>query len=357
MDFFIVAFLIYVLSGTKINRKEFYEDYLSIKYTNQLRGIFVIVVICHHLAQQISTDFLFYYFRYVGHLAVSIFFFISGYGLMIQYKEKKEEYLKSLFKLQIPKIFIPYMITTIIYLVVRNVIGKEITVKDALLTYIDHDTILPASWFIFALIIFYIIFYYSCKLWKKNSSNIIISVFIGLSIYSIACYILNYHSYWFNSCFTFCLGVIWAVYQKQIIKSVNNHYPIIFCACSALFLLFFLPLVLINDRFSGGIIKLICEELSAILFCISVILLGEKVQFRNKMLGFVGNISFETYLIQGVVMLLLRNDRWNLASDVLYSTIVLLGSVLFAIVLHEIYKSITDRFIAFILLYKCNKTE
>ena len=59
-------------------------DNFSKKYTLQVKGAMVLLILFHHIYQNLSLDFgpwINYIFRSFGYLAVSVFFFISGYGI------------------------------------------------------------------------------------------------------------------------------------------------------------------------------------------------------------------------------------------------------------------------------------
>ena len=76
-----------VLLNSKLTKNN--EDYLSISNTNILKGISVLVVILHHISLYTNSNkYLDFVFGQAGFLAVSIFLFVSGYGLMIQYTKK-----------------------------------------------------------------------------------------------------------------------------------------------------------------------------------------------------------------------------------------------------------------------------
>lgn len=50
-----------------------------------LRGILALLIILHHVAEEIPSIAIFAQLTYWGKYIVSIFFFLSGYGLCISY--------------------------------------------------------------------------------------------------------------------------------------------------------------------------------------------------------------------------------------------------------------------------------
>lgn len=65
-----------------------------------------------------------------------------------------------------------------------------------------------------------------------------------------------------------------------------------------------------------------------------------KVRIGNAVLGFLGKISLELYLIHGAMILLLRSELVYIGSDVLFALAVLLSSVLAALLLNRLFKLI-----------------
>ena len=84
MDIFIlllIGILVYLLP---IN-----NDYLGVKSTTGLKGFLSLGIVFHHLSQSVSTGGEFSNFNYMGTYIVSVFFFLSGYGLYVQNKIKE----------------------------------------------------------------------------------------------------------------------------------------------------------------------------------------------------------------------------------------------------------------------------
>ena len=100
-------------------------DYLEKNSTNGLKGLLAIGIVLHHLSQWISSGETFSNFQYMGTYIVSIFFFLSGYGLYTQIKVKPD-YLTNFFRKRLLKILIPFVFISGIYLIYRMAYLKEI---------------------------------------------------------------------------------------------------------------------------------------------------------------------------------------------------------------------------------------
>lgn len=86
----VVIFIALVSFGWK-NTSVDAENHFNAKVTNRFRSIACIAIILIHIAELSGFEDMFF-FDNIGNLWVSVFFFISGYGLYFQYKNK-EDYL------------------------------------------------------------------------------------------------------------------------------------------------------------------------------------------------------------------------------------------------------------------------
>ena len=98
MDVLFFCYFILIIVAVAINKKESSVDYLSVEYTTNFRGIAAIGVILHHMSERINAGVFFSKLSMIGYLLVTLFFFLSGYGLLVQYQKKKDGYLKGFLK-------------------------------------------------------------------------------------------------------------------------------------------------------------------------------------------------------------------------------------------------------------------
>ena len=93
MDFFVLilfSVFVYLIPGND-------KDYLAVQSTSGMKGIMAIMIIFHHISQHVTTGITFSNFNYMGWYIVSVFFFLSGYGLYTQFTIK-DNYLYNFFK-------------------------------------------------------------------------------------------------------------------------------------------------------------------------------------------------------------------------------------------------------------------
>ena len=156
MDIFIlllISLFVYLIPKTDV-------DYLSNKSTKSLKGLLALLIIFHHISQKITTGENFSNFEYMGRYIVALFFFLSGYGLYFQYSNNPT-YMENFLKKRLVRIFIPFFVFIVIYVIYRATLGEVVNVDFFLSFWKDHSNIIYNGWFINSIIVLYVIFYVS----------------------------------------------------------------------------------------------------------------------------------------------------------------------------------------------------
>ena len=169
---------------------------------NQLRGLLAIVVLMSHLWGYTGMVLLVPFNKIVT-MAVGMFFWLSGYGMMIS-ASIKEGYLGYIYKVKIPYL---------LWMAVLAYLVSACMEEGLTLCGIHKSTVLPfgfkaffesTNWYVWELIGFYIIFSLSMRFFKRHYL-----MFIG--IVSVIAFILLYYSglveAYYNSIIGFWFGV------------------------------------------------------------------------------------------------------------------------------------------------------
>ena len=211
-----------------IKRKSIFNannDVLDKYNSNKIKGLLALLIIIHHLSIYIKETILLKVFTIVGVIAVSAFFFYSGYGLMISYL-KKENYLKDFLNKRIMKIVIPYIIA-IIFTILTYLLTGQLTPRKVFNSLVEGEPVVRFSWYVLAIIILYVVFYLSAKFLKRKKM-INIAVFGGTILYCIVVNnILGFNNWWVNSCFAFFIGIYWASYKEKYAITLKDKNKII----------------------------------------------------------------------------------------------------------------------------------
>ena len=137
MDIFIlllISLFVYLIPRTDV-------DYLSNKSTKSLKGLLALLIIFHHISQKITTGENFSNFEYMGRYIVALFFFLSGYGLYFQYSNNAT-YMENFLKKRLVRIFIPFFVFIVIYVIYRATLGEVVNVDFFLSFWKDHSNII-----------------------------------------------------------------------------------------------------------------------------------------------------------------------------------------------------------------------
>lgn len=217
-----------------------------------------------------------------NYLPVAGFFFLSGYGLMMKSKSNsKYNLLKSILK-----IYIPYMVATIIYTIIFNNYNLLMLLKQITLIKVD----LPYGWYIRTQIILYIIWFIANN--SKNKNWKILISFILVLIYSILFRYTGQILTSYKTVFAFVVGLWYAMYENKVFKYINL-YSCVFCGVVSLAIRF---IVTDNETIFDSVLY----NLSGILFCFLLVYSIYRINIKNKKIDFLKNMSLELYLVQGI---------------------------------------------------------
>lgn len=326
MDIFIlllISLFVYLIPKTDV-------DYLSNRSTKSLKGLLALLIIFHHVSQKITTGENFSNFEYMGRYIVALFFFLSGYGLYFQYSNNVN-YMENFLRKRLVRIFIPFYVFIVIYVIYRATLGEVVNVDFFLSFWKDHSNIVYNGWFVNSIIVLYVIFYVSFK--KKNSKTSFYMLTILTLVYIFWKAYQNHGDWEYVSIMAFLLGVFWMKNRISIDKFIESKYFICLISFSILMYVFrhyeaiMKNIGITNKYVYFGIVGNLCT----MIFVVYFLLLTNKLNFSNKYLDFLGNISFELYMIHGLVIhyfgKFFVSSRVN---DVIYTIVVFLASIISA---------------------------
>ena len=332
----LITLLLYLLPQNK--------EYLNVKSTSGLRGFLALGIIFHHISPLVKTGEEFSNFSYMGTYIVSIFFFLSAYGLYVQ-NESRENYLDNFLVKRLSKIIVPFFIISLIYIFYRFVNGQLIDLNFFINLFKQGSTIIYNGWFVDIIILMYIFFYLSFKFFQNKFLSIVFNTIF------IICYIclaikLGYNFWWYNSVLAFAIGLIWAKNQNKIDRFLEKYYFIVIVLVTVLLFVshrydILLKYLHIEDSYSYAL----AANLDNIIFTIYfIIVFLKKINFSNVYLNLIGRISFELYMIHGLVISMLAkifvSSRVN---DVLFTLFVLIISLILAWIVNKIDKRIIQK--------------
>lgn len=336
MDIFILLLIVVLISLLPVN-----NNYLNVKSTNGLKGFLALGIVFHHLSQWVTTGVEFSNFNYMGTYIVSAFFFLSGYGLYIQ-NERKEGYLDNFLVKRLSRVIVPVIFVSGIYIVYFISNKYVITINYFISLFVKGSTIIANGWFVDVIILLYVCFYISFKMFSNRTISILINTIL-IVVYIVLSIRLEYGFWWYNSSLPFVLGLLWAKHKKYIDEVLNKYYFIVLvCITGLLFISHQYDIVYKKLHLVDSYSYAFLANIDNVIFTIFFILIVRKIDFSNKYLLFLGKISFELYMIHGLVMSIFGKyfvtSRLN---DVIFTILVLIVSISLAWLINLIIKKIS----------------
>ena len=320
-----VLFPLAILYNSNIFSFNYYNNhYLSKTNTTQIRGILIVIIILHHFAQSMTNVGLMFPFRSVGYLAVGMFFFYSGYGLMIS-KQNNSTYMDNFIQKRLSKVYYPFILINAITLVIYYyVLSINFSIQEILMYTIGFKLIDPITWYVILILFFYVIFYLCFK--KFNNAKGIKLLFIISLLYWVICRYLEISTYWYNTSLCFSIGVFYSLYGVSLFSKIKQNYFIF----SFMSILVFIITFALNVFYDVYGINIVIETMSSLAFILVTLNLSIKVNLSSPLLLYVGDFSYYMYLIHMKIHRL-TFDYFNLDcsySFYIYFSLVVIASFL-----------------------------
>lgn len=309
----------------------------DLAHTLPLRGILALLVVFGHLDTVVSSQTRILAPLHMATPAVAVFFFMSGYGLMLSYTKKGKDYLHQFVAKSTVKLLLPLLITTLLYQGILIILSRW-----SFSTLIDNfisgrEMPLVHSWFVYALFLFYMLFF---VFFNSENSIGIKGRCIGLTMsvllyYIITRYCFRWDFFWWLTCLSFPMGIYYARFEDQVKDYISRYnwitIPII--------------LLLLAIKLLSGEYTPVLAELPYVLIgpLVAILLYRMPLPTNNKILNFIGTLSFEIYLTHGIFESLLRNI---FESPYLFIAVVVTMTIFTSWLLHILYKRLISRLLA-----------
>lgn len=282
-----------------------------------LRGLMALLIVLSHIGQKTDIAIIenFDSNRFdIGAQIVSIFFFMSGYGMMLSYSTKRKQYIKGFLKKRLGTVLPKFILLTVGTILMLHYF-VDLDIERQLTDFVTRGiTPLPHSWFIFAILYVYLAFYL-CALSDRSPIKVA-NLFLLSSLFYIAVMIkiLHFYPYWWVSILSVNLGAYVAIYRNMISDFIRKHS---FATYSGLVFLLLLTFCILDIRAYRFPTLRVCLLLFWYLVqSLSCYVIVRTLGFvRWKWLGYCGLISLDIYLIHGIPLKIADEaglDDWNL---------------------------------------------
>lgn len=309
--FSIVIILLFVFGCRSDNVGELDKRWVII-----LKPIMALCIILHHLH---SESIYLSEMKIWGPIIVGMFFFISGYGLEYS-MHKQDAYLQ---KFWYDKIFVKLVMPSILALTLYISLNRLWQVYDlkSHLFNLCGPSLFPNDWFVYALIWCYVIFLLGGK-FKCNWVRLTV-LFVGPLALIIFAWSYGWARNWWVTPMAFSVGVLYRCYETKIRLLHGGHgYIYINLIC----VIVFGSLMLCSTLLGSSVSIMMAYSLLPIWIVSNLTHIHLTKLADNNIVIYLSKISFEIYLIHGIVISYLQEvtslSEWGLVISVIGATFI-----------------------------------
>ena len=281
----------------------------------------------------------------IGPLCVSLFLFLSGYGVMCSYERKGEAYFKGFLTHRLGRVILPlvtaYIVTLPIYRIVRGTIDWHTVFS----TLYWGGPFLQYSWYVTEIIILYLFFYVTMKSSMNKLKKIYTLTFVVLLMMGVL-FVARQPIWYIESLTVFVIGVWFQRYERIIYTKILTGAKRV----NIVILLSLVFLITFHWHFIAERIPALSTfryqyvscYIVNIVFIILIIIAMKGAEISYRFPSVLSNSYYEIYLMQSCVMIALQNVICSFST---YWFGVILLTVVLAMFMHKVNA----------LLFKCLK--
>ncbi len=351
MIFLLIGLILLVFYKADINGEKIYSDYMSKEQTVSIRGIFACIIFFSHLRDYVTfsgelDELYIWILAHIGQCMVAVFFFYSGYGILLSYRFK-DNYENSFLKKRIILTWVHFATAVICYCGLNLLLDIEYPIYTVMLSFSGWKNVGNSNWFMFDTLVLYIIVWMSFKIIRLIYTKFpkvieykseFLTLLIGF--FSI-CFILVLHiykeSWWYDTILCFFAGCIYGICKEKVDRLFQNSKLYLFAGIvyAMLFMFFY--------RRGNAITYNIC----AITFVLLISWFTMKIKIVNPILMWLGEHSFYIYIYMRIPMIVLKKLNAFPNYNYLFAVTALMMTILLSYVMKKLQIKI-DQY----LLYK-----
>ena len=301
MIFYLLVLLVLIILNIKFS-KDGFDDYIGREQTTCIKGIFTIIIFLSHYNSYAGINSLsngmngiyYSFFSHISQLMVVPFLFYSGYSICYSIVNKKD-YIKKFPKSRILKVLIMFDLAVLFYLIMNIIMKNQYDFKTIILSFSGWRSIGNSNWFIFSLLGLYVITYIVFRFMEKKinlKSLILVTIFTIMFIVTLS---IKKDSWWYDILLSYPFGMFIFYFKDKIFKILKSRWIL-----SLIISLVIFSILYIFKKY------IIVYELVACAFALIIIVVNSKIKISNKILLFIGNLSFEVYILQRIPDTILR---------------------------------------------------
>ncbi len=321
-----VLWIVMIFYGAGVSKRgETASSFLCLEQSKMIQACACIGIILHHVTQQITVYGLrpkgpVTVFSYIGFIFSGLFFFFSGYGLILSL-DNKPDYLKTFLQKRLPAVLIPFwLINLCIVLSDRFIFGIKNNIISSLKNISGITLINGNGWFIIEIVILYLLFYSLFLLIRKRDIALVLLCLCTVLIIMFG--FCRGHDpsgnqshwfrgeWWFNSTIAFAFGLIFARFREAIVGFSKRFYAavLVFSAIASVLIVYASYYVVkyygyYHDKIVRGrrdaLWTLGVQMLACVVISYFVVIMNMKITLGNPVLKRISSIQLPLFLVHG----------------------------------------------------------
>lgn len=265
----------------------------------------------------------------LGQLIVSMFFFTSGYGIILSVENKGALYAKSIATNRLLRIILYSVASIIPFFIYCAALGKEHVTSDYFLAIVGLVSFGNSAWFLFAILICYYISTIVFLFNYRHDLQPILLIAMG-AVYYVFIMVFADKPFWtWDTIVCFPYGALIGHYRKKVdsLLSKNKIIPHVILFVSVAIVI--VSQHIVNSKNAIYFPKLIEMFVANFFFCMIFVCLTKVYTLKSPVLGYIGKISFAIFYMHQIVLGCFKevgtipNKSWNYF--VLFTTAIAIG--------------------------------
>lgn len=321
-NFILLAILFFLLIWqVKFAKNEtFHKDGFSLEACKAMQGFLSLLIIVHHVYTFLEIrDYdvtVLHWSANIGVYLIGFFFFCSGYGLIVSL-HTKENYLQGFMVKRVLIVLVPFFICNYAYMFVELLLVNRYPMHELIAAFFGIVLLNSQMWFAVEIMLLYLVFFVLFKHIKNEKIGIIIMTALIMIVTLLAMMWFKGEKptkwfsgeWWYNTTPLFIIGMIVARHREQIKSFIAKYYWLAIGVC---ILGVCITGMQVEEtlyyygywtfQLSDKLISYVVQVPHVIFFELFLILVMQKIQFRNLCLDVLGKFSLEILLVNGVFL-------------------------------------------------------
>ena len=286
-------------------KKEELSDYLSLEYSQAVKGFFILLVFFSHYNSYVSytLDSDLIYLRVVnsfGQAMVTMFLFYYGFGVMESIRKKGIDYVRKLPRDRILRTWFNFAAAVLLFTGLALVRRIPFTLGQFLLSLTGWESMGNSNWYIFIILCLYLITFAVFRLLPslgETGKIWLVTALTGLGVF----FLQHWHIkpvHWFDTALCYPLGMLYSRYRGAFEKPLSRSRLLWLCALAG---------ALLVCRFFDLRYSDLNSVLRNLAFTGMTLLMTMRITSRNPWLRWCGKHLFPLYILQRIPMIILTD--------------------------------------------------